>query len=254
VYLDHVALGTRDASAVVRVLVADLGGALVSGGRWSGFQSVQVHMGDGGSGMKVELLEPWGIEANDFLERFLTRHGEGPHHLTFKVDDIEATLARVRGAGFTPVSVDLSNPGWMEAFLQPREAHGTVVQLAQSDWPVHSPLAEYDYALEHGPMEEPRWWEAPPPSAPTDRRATLRRVVLATPSLPSSSAFFSGLLGGTEVGGGEGWIELEWPGGGHVRLEQRVDVGPGIDRLELDGPGPARELDVAGTRLALAAP
>jgi len=249
VYLDHVALGTRDASAPLGVLVGELGGALVSGGRWTGFQSLQVHIGDGAAGMKVELLEPWGIEANDFLERFLTRHGDGPHHLTFKVDDLVATLARVRAAGYTPVAVDLSHPEWKEAFLQPREAHGTVVQLAESDSSLHSPLAEYEHARAHGPQEEPRWW----PDPPARRGATsfLRRVVMATPSLLTSTGFFTGLLGGVQAAAGEGWTEVEWPRGGRVRLEQRADRGPGVDRLELDGPGSSRELHVAGTRLVV---
>src|SRR6185436_7153386 len=102
VYLDHVAIGARDASDPLAVLVGELGATLLAGGRWTGFQSLQVHLGDATEGMKLELLEPFGIEENDFLERFLARHGDGPHHLTFKVDDLEAELERVRVAGYTP--------------------------------------------------------------------------------------------------------------------------------------------------------
>src|SRR5262249_34192796 len=67
---------------------------------------------------------------------FVARHGPGPHHLTYKVDDLATTLDRVRTAGYQPVNVDLSDPDWKEAFLHPREAHGTVVQPAEArgDW------------------------------------------------------------------------------------------------------------------------
>jgi hypothetical protein len=247
VYLDHVALGTRDAAGPMPTLLGELGGTLVSGGRWTGFQSLQVHLGDGASGMKLELLEPYGIDENDFLERFVTRHGDGPHHLTFKVDDLVSTIERVRTAGFKPVAVDLTDPNWMEAFLGPREAHGTVVQLAQGSSPLHSPLEEYDRTVVEGPEEQPRWWPDPPARGPST--TYLRRVVLATPSLLSSAAFFTGLLHGAEEDGGEGWIEIGWPGGARVKVEQRSDRKPGIDRLELEGDGPSRELVVAGARL-----
>src|SRR5262249_19769599 len=92
VRLDHVALPTRDAGAPLATLVGELGGTVLSGGLAVGYRPMQVHLGDARSGMKVELLEPWAVESNDFLDRFLTRHGDGPHHLTYKVDDLDATL------------------------------------------------------------------------------------------------------------------------------------------------------------------
>jgi methylmalonyl-CoA/ethylmalonyl-CoA epimerase len=247
VRLDHVALATRDASSAIATLVGDLGGTVLFGGESIGFRPMQVYLGDAGSGMKVEFLEPFAVEQNDFLERFLVRHGDGPHHLTFKVDDLEQTLEGVRAAGYTPVSVDLSDPTWKEAFLQPREAHGTVVQLAESDHKT-TPLDDYAYATQHGVDANPQWWRDPPPRAvePT----TLRRIVLATPQLDTTEEFFSGLLGGEAWGTGDDpkpWIELAWPGAGRIRLELRDDRTPGIDRLELVGPGPRRELVVADT-------
>jgi catechol 2,3-dioxygenase-like lactoylglutathione lyase family enzyme len=210
---------------------------------------MQVYLGDAGSGMKLELLEPWDVDRNDFLERFLTRHGDGPHHLTFKVDDLAATLERVDDAGLHPVSVDLSDPMWREAFLQPRDAQGTVVQLAESSSPLKSALAEYAAVVETGATGEPVWWSEP--AARAEEPTFLRRVVIAAPSVDAAAAFFGGLLAGETAGAGEGWVELAWPGGGRVRLEERPDRAPGIDRLELDGPGPAREVQVAGARLVV---
>lgn len=248
-HLDHVALATRDASAALVTLVGDLGATALSGGHGVGFRPMQVYLGDDGSGMKLELLEPWDTAHDDFLERFVTRHGDGPHHLTFKVDDLAAMLDRVDAAGLHPVSVDLSEPMWREAFLQPREAHGTVVQLAQSSSPLKTALAEYEVAVEHGAAGEPVWWTEPPSRAPDP--AFLRRVVIAAPSVDAALGFFGGLLEGETADAGEGWVELSWAGGARVRLEERSDRAPGIDRLELDGPGPTRELVVAGARLVV---
>jgi len=124
-----------------------------------------------------------------------------------------------------------------------------VVQLAESNAPYATPLAEYRAFLKHGVNGEPRWWPDPPARASST--TYLRRVVLRTPSLGAASEFFAGLLGGTTLERGEGWVELRWPGDGHLRIEERPDAPPGVDRLELEGDGPRRELVVAGTRLVV---
>jgi catechol 2,3-dioxygenase-like lactoylglutathione lyase family enzyme len=248
--LDHVALAARDVSDAVDVLVGELGGIVLFGGESIGFRPMTMRLGDANEGMNLELLEPWNPDKNDFLERFVSRHGDGPHHLTFKVDDLPATLERVRSAGYQPVNVDLSDPQWKEAFLHPREAHGTVVQLAEAhgDW---GTLAEQMSRVRtQGPHGHPRWW---PDREPGERAAFLRRVVIGTPSLTATLAFFAGLLQGNEAAGGEGWFELAWPGGARVKLEDRPGQAPGVQRLEADvvRDGPLGERVVAGTRLVL---
>ncbi|MCZ7535300.1 MAG: VOC family protein [Acidimicrobiia bacterium] len=247
--LDHVALAAPDISEALDLFAGTLGGTITSGGQTVGFRPVQVWIGDStGEGMTVELIEPWDVEHNDFLARFLAAKGAGPHHLTFKVPDLVAALDRVREAGYTPVQVDLSEPEWREAFLMPREAHGTVVQLAQPGEIFADRAAMLARIASNGPRQHPRWWHKPavngaPPSY-------LRRVVLATASLPSGLGFFGALLGGHEGASGDGWVELAWPGGARLRLEERHDRPPGIDRLEIDGVD--AEITVAGTRLATA--
>jgi catechol 2,3-dioxygenase-like lactoylglutathione lyase family enzyme len=248
--LDHVALATRDVGPALDVLVGELGGLVLFGGQGPGFRPMQVRLGDAEEGMTVELLEPWDTDRNDFLERFLTRSGGGPHHLTFKVPDLEAMLERVRSAGFAPVGIDTSDPEWKEAFLHPREAHGTVVQLAEAEHHFATRAEFLDHVRTQGPNGHPRWWPEPPP--PGTRRGHLRRVVVATPSLPSTLGFFAGLLGGQEVAAGEGWVELAWPGDGRVKLEHRPRTSPGVDRLEGEIDGDAAEFDVAGIRFLLA--
>ena len=131
--LDHVALAGTDTADALRFLTGALGGTILFGGQAVGFRPMQVWIGtQAGDGMPIELLEPWAVDQNDFLARFVARHGAGPHHLTFKVPDLMAALERVRAAGFHPVNIDVSDPEWKEAFLMPREANGTVVQLAES--------------------------------------------------------------------------------------------------------------------------
>jgi methylmalonyl-CoA/ethylmalonyl-CoA epimerase len=243
--LDHVALADSDTAPALRFLTGDLGGTVIFGGQGFGFRPMQVWVGTAdGAGMPVELLEPWAVEHDDFLARFLDRHGPGPHHLTFKVPDLAAALERVRGAGFTPVKIDTSDPEWKEAFLSPREAHGTVVQLAESHGEFATRAELLRHVREHGPNAHPRWWVDPvdhdgPP-------ARLRRVVVRTPSLPSALAFFAGLLQGDVEAESDGGADLVWPRGARVRLEERPEEPAGIDRLEIEGL--ARPQSFAGTR------
>src|SRR5687767_2076773 len=70
--LDHVAIATEDRDTVWPRYAGELGGTWVSGGESAGFAAAQVRYANG---MKVEVLEPWGVEQNDFLRRFLDRNG-----------------------------------------------------------------------------------------------------------------------------------------------------------------------------------
>ena len=107
-----------------------------------GFRTLTLRYPGGGG---IELIAPLGEEG--FVQKFLAQRGEGVHHITFMVDDLAACVAEARAAGARIVGEDYSNPAWREAFISPTSAHGTIVQLAQSDydlegrsklWPPHA--------------------------------------------------------------------------------------------------------------------
>jgi methylmalonyl-CoA/ethylmalonyl-CoA epimerase len=242
--LDHVALAAADTSETLRFLTGELGGRVIFGGESIGFRPMQVWLGsDDGDGMPIELLEPWAVDQNDFLQRFVTRHGAGPHHLTFKVPSLAAALERVRAAGFHPVNIDVSDPEWKEAFLMPREAHGTVVQLAESHGHPESRAELLAHVASHGPNEHPRWWVDPERSR---GHATLRRVVVRTPSLTAALAFFAGVLQGDVERETPTSADLVWPRGARLRVEEFPGATPGVDRLEFEGL--TQECTLIGTR------
>jgi methylmalonyl-CoA/ethylmalonyl-CoA epimerase len=237
--LDHVALAAADTSDALRFLTGPLGGTVIFGGQSIGFRPMQVWIGTSdGNGMPVELLEPWAVDRNDFLARFVARHGAGPHHLTFKVADLAAALERVRAAGFHPVNIDVSDPQWKEAFLMPAEAHGTVVQLAESHGHPESRAELLAHVAAHGPNQHPRWWSDP--AAAEGAPARLRRVVLRTPARRSAVEFFAGILEGEIERESEGRVDLVWPRGARIGLESQPDAPAGVDRLEVEGLAAAR--------------
>ena len=243
--LDHVALAAADTSGALRFLTGELGGTVIFGGQSIGFRPMQVWVGTtDGDGMPVELLEPWAVDQNDFLARFVARHGAGPHHLTFKVTDLGAALEQVRSAGFHPVNIDVSDPQWKEAFLMPSEAHGTVVQLAESRGYPETRAGLLADVAEHGPNMHPRWWTDPAPAAGPPAR--LRRVVLRTPMLATAVEFFAGILQGEIELESDRRVELVWPRRARIALEHCPDAPPGVDRLEVEGLDDERT--VIGTR------
>ena len=142
--VDHVAWATWDATAHVRFLTDVLGATFVDGADepHAGFRWLQFRLPDG----KIEIIEP--LNREGFLYRFLTRRGEGMHHITMYVRDLETAIDQAKRAGYEPVDVDLSGELWKEAFLSPRETNGVLIQLAQvadpeSPNPNRRPLEEY---------------------------------------------------------------------------------------------------------------
>jgi methylmalonyl-CoA/ethylmalonyl-CoA epimerase len=246
VELDHVAIATDDIDALLTTLVGDLGGTVLFGGDGYGFRWVQTRLGDAATGMTVESLVVWRPEVDDFLARFVARHGGGTHHVTFKVPDLSAALDACRAAGVTPVGVRLEDPEWQEAFLQPRDAHGTVVQLAQTTDP--RPVAEVlPRVAAEGPMGTPMWWPAPPTRAP--QPVTLQHVVLGSPDRDATVDFFRDLLQGhVEAEDGSGTV-LGWAGGGRIRVEDADRAG--VLRLHATGTSP-RTVTLAGVSLVVA--
>lgn len=224
--LNHVALGLHHVEPVLDQMVTRLGARVLHGGYGPGFRGVQVQVG--AAGMVVELLEPHGVEVTDFLVRFLGARGEGPHHLTFIVDDLADEVDRLRRLGHRPIGVQLSDPFWKECFLEPGRAHGTVVQIAEMS--PHDPT-EGDWPR--------RWWRDPPEAAAGD--ATLRRVVLGSPRPDQAASFYAEVLGGVPDG-----PDLCWPGGGRVRFELAADAG--IDRFEVADLG--SPMEIGGARFA----
>lgn len=211
--LDHVAIAVeRWADAWDRLGLA-LGGRWVAHGFGPGFAPAQVAFA---GGMRVELIQPHDVGRNDFLRRFLDRSGPGPHHLTYKVDDLAEALTELGRFGLRPVAVDLSDPAWKEAFLHPKDAAlGVVVQLAESGTPDGEA---------HGGHPPPR----PPDLAePATATATLVRVAHVVADLAHARRVFEGLLGGEEIdcGRDEGatWVELAWPQSMRLRLLHPTD-------------------------------
>lgn len=84
-------------------------------------------IGEGG----IELLEPTAPDSP--IARFLEKRGEGVHHLSFEVDDIENEVARLTGAGFEMIDKIPRDgaDGFRISFLHPRSTNGVLIEISQ---------------------------------------------------------------------------------------------------------------------------
>jgi methylmalonyl-CoA epimerase len=80
---------------------------------------------------RIELLEA--TSPHSQIAKFLSKRGEGIHHVCFEVDDIREELARLRAAGVRLVheTPRLGAEGSLVAFVHPSGTKGVLVELKQ---------------------------------------------------------------------------------------------------------------------------
>ena len=84
-----------------------------------------------GSGpIEIELIEV--LEGETPHTEHLREHGEGPQHVRFRVEDIEARLVELEAAGYTNVFFKRFGPDVAFSYLEaPREMGGKLIELLE---------------------------------------------------------------------------------------------------------------------------
>jgi len=82
-------------------------------------------------GSHIQLLEPLTPESP--VGRFLSRNGEGMHHIAFAVHNIEEALEHLKSTGATLIDETprIGGGGHRIAFVHPKEFAGTLVELVE---------------------------------------------------------------------------------------------------------------------------
>ena len=67
------------------------------------------------------------------IARFIEKRGEGIHHLSFMVDNLEQELTRLKAQGFQLVDEKprVGAEGHAVAFLHPKSTNGVLIELCQ---------------------------------------------------------------------------------------------------------------------------
>jgi len=92
-----------------------------------GVREAMIAMG----GSHVQLLQP--LAPDTPVGRFLSRNGEGMHHIAFAVTDIEKALAHLEdeGARLIDSTPRTGGGGHKIAFVHPADLAGTLIELVE---------------------------------------------------------------------------------------------------------------------------
>ena len=80
---------------------------------------------------RIELLEP--TSADSPIARFLAKRGEGLHHISLRVADLEGTVARMKQGGtrFVSEEIKIGAGGHRYVFVHPASAGGVLLELCE---------------------------------------------------------------------------------------------------------------------------
>lgn len=80
---------------------------------------------------RVELLEPTSDDSP--ISKFLEKRGGGIHHIAVEVEDIEASLERLKenGARLIDETPRIGAEGCLVAFVHPSSTNGVLLELVQ---------------------------------------------------------------------------------------------------------------------------
>jgi LAO/AO transport system kinase len=127
--LDHVGIAVADVNAAL-AFYRDALGLHVETPEEVTTQRVRAHFIPAGEAA-LELLEATAPDSP--IAKFVDKRGPGLHHITLRVDDLGAALARLKARGVRLIDEE-PRPGAhgsLVAFIHPLAAHGVLVELKQ---------------------------------------------------------------------------------------------------------------------------
>ena len=127
--IDHVAIAVRDLDAAIAWYESALGASLAHRERveHDGVEEAMLSVAES----FIQILTP--ISESSPVARFLERRGEGIHHVAYRVLDCAAAIEQMRAAGAELIDEHPrpGSRGTTVAFVHPRGAFGTLIELVQ---------------------------------------------------------------------------------------------------------------------------
>ncbi|MCH2451167.1 MAG: methylmalonyl-CoA epimerase [Gracilimonas sp.] len=129
-YIDHIGIAVKDIKAATKTYSKILNASPTKTEVVDSEKVETVFFETGES--KVELLGP--TAPDSVIARYVSKKGEGLHHVAFEVDDIHAELDRLRNEGFTVLNEKPKDgaDNKLVAFVHPKDNHGVLVELCQT--------------------------------------------------------------------------------------------------------------------------
>lgn len=158
--IDHVSIAVRELGKAKKFFLDGLGGKELYCQPWpeKKFRWTTIELG---TSCFIELIDP--LEKDGFVNKFLETCGEGMHHITIQVDDLEETDRILKERGIPTMGHGEPFPLWKEMYIHPKNAFGTLIQFAEFDpliWvnPGYIPPSYKEFAPpEEGKAGEENW-------------------------------------------------------------------------------------------------
>lgn len=125
--VDHVGILVSNLDEAIK-LYEDCLGVVVDKIETISEQGVRAAILSLAEGAKLELLEPL---PGSNLARVLEKRGEGLHHITFEVDDVDKELSRLSELVELIDKKPRQGLEGLVAFLHPRSLRGVLIELCQ---------------------------------------------------------------------------------------------------------------------------
>jgi len=127
--IEHIGIAVKDMQAATKIYSSLLGYAHYKTEQVAseGVNTAFFTCGDS----KIELLEATSNESA--IAKFISKKGEGVHHIAFAVDDIKKEVSRLEKEGFEVLNPEPkigADNKWV-VFLHPKSSNGVLVELCQ---------------------------------------------------------------------------------------------------------------------------
>lgn len=129
---DHLAIGVNDIDKARKLFCDVLGGEALDGHHGSvpeeGFDWCQFRLG----GSKLELVTAH-KQGEGGVGRYIEKYGEGYHHISISVDNLEDAIAYFEENGVRVLAPNTEDPTWKHCYLHPKDTFGAMIQVFEEN-------------------------------------------------------------------------------------------------------------------------
>jgi methylmalonyl-CoA epimerase len=128
-FIDHIGVAVKSLAAAKSIY--EKLGVAVSPEEVVDAEQVRVVMVPLG-GSRIELLEP--VSEDSVIGKFISKRGEGLHHVSLRVPNLEAAVERLRKDGIRLVTdeIKVGAGGHRYVFIHPSSAGGVLLELVEA--------------------------------------------------------------------------------------------------------------------------
>lgn len=125
--IDHIGIAVKDLASAKQFYEDKLGTSVSEEETVGDMRIAFVPVGE----VRIELIEP--TNEDGVIGKFITKRGEGFHHIAYKVEDIDQALASLKESGVRLVDERPRSGagGKRVAFLHPKETQGVLTEIVE---------------------------------------------------------------------------------------------------------------------------